>query len=159
MTSTDAPRRPFNVAAAITLAQRAHDGQLDKAGRPYIQHPLRVMRRVSGESGQMAAVLHDVVEDTEVSLQDLRDAGCPEDVVVAVDALTKRPGETLEASLARVVANPLARVVKLADIADNTDPERTVLLPNDVRARLAEKYRRSLRALGSPPAGTEPTSD
>ncbi len=109
---------------AIELAARAHAGQTDKAGAPYILHPLRVMLRVGTAHEQMAAVLHDIVEDTPVTLDDLRREGFDEAIVTAVDALTKRPGETRLDAAARAVRNPIARVVKLADNAENMDLSR-----------------------------------
>jgi len=138
----------FDLAAAVELATRAHAGQVDKAGEPYIGHPLRVMGRVDGERARMVAVLHDVLEDTPVTAADLLSRGCPADVVEAVDALSKRPGESLEDSMRRVAAVPLALVVKRADLDDNTDPDRLASLPPDVADRLREKYRRSRALLG-----------
>jgi guanosine-3',5'-bis(diphosphate) 3'-pyrophosphohydrolase len=107
---------------AIELAARAHAGQRDKGGHPYILHPLRVMQAVSGEAERIAAVLHDIVEDTSVSFDDLL-----VEVVDAVRALTKFDGETREQAAQRIVRNPIARTVKLADIADNMDLSR---IPN-----------------------------
>ena len=79
---------------AIEIAARAHTGQVDKAGAPYILHPLRLMMAVRRPNERMAAVLHDVVEDTDVTLDDLRAAQFQEEVLDAVDALTKRKGES-----------------------------------------------------------------
>ncbi|MBU1105282.1 MAG: guanosine-3',5'-bis(diphosphate) 3'-pyrophosphohydrolase [Candidatus Riflebacteria bacterium] len=109
---------------AIEIAARAHTGQVDKAGAPYIFHPLRLMFSVTGQLEQMTAVLHDIVEDTTITLADLRTEGFPEAVVVAVDALTKRPGETRLEAAARAAENPIARAVKLADVAHNMDLAR-----------------------------------
>jgi (p)ppGpp synthase/HD superfamily hydrolase len=137
----------FTLDAAIQLARRAHEGQLDKGGRPYIGHPLRVMGSVTGEHERMTAVLHDVVEDTEVTLADLAGLGCPEQVLAAVDAVTKRPGEPAERYLARVAANPIAVTVKRADIADNMSPDRLSKLDDATRERLRTKYESALRVL------------
>ncbi len=112
---------------AIEIAAKAHSGQTDKAGAPYILHPLRVMLRVTTPYEQMAAVLHDVVEDTSITLDDLRAEGFSEKVVAAVDALTKRDGETRVDTAKRAAANPIARFVKLADNAENMDFSR---IPN-----------------------------
>ena len=109
---------------AIVIAATAHAGQLDKAGEPYILHPLRVMMRVAGTAARMAAVLHDVVEDTAVSLDDLRAEGFPDVVIAAVEAVTKRPGETRIEAARRAAADPIAREVKLADNAENMDLSR-----------------------------------
>lgn len=106
---------------AIALAAQAHAGQLDKAGQPYILHPLRVMLGVQGLHARMAAVLHDVVEDTTVTLEDLQRRGFPPEVLRAVQALTKTAGEDRLSAAARAAADPIARLVKLADVADNMD--------------------------------------
>ena len=112
---------------AIEIAANAHAGQRDKAGQPYIFHPLRVMFRVDGEHEQMAAVLHDVVEDTAITIDDLAREGFPPEVLRAVEALTKLPGETRLEAAARAAADPVARKVKLADNAENMDLSR---IPN-----------------------------
>jgi (p)ppGpp synthase/HD superfamily hydrolase len=109
---------------AIEIAAAAHAGQLDKSGQPYILHPLRVLLRVSTEHERMAAVLHDVVEDTSVTLEQLAKEGFPEPVVSAIEALTKRPKESRLEAAARAARNPIARVVKLADNAENMDLSR-----------------------------------
>jgi (p)ppGpp synthase/HD superfamily hydrolase len=111
---------------AIILAARAHRGQVDKGGQPYILHLLRVMLRQEDETARLIAVLHDLLEDTHVTLADLRTAGYSEQVCAAVDCLTRRPGEAYEEMIERIATNPLARQVKLADLADNLDPKRPV---------------------------------
>lgn len=130
---------------AIEIAASAHAGQTDKAGQPYILHPLRVMLAVEGLEERMAAVLHDTVEDTDMTLDDLRRAGFSEDVVLAVDALTKRDGETRIEAAHRAVVNPIARAVKLADVADNMDLSRIANAGGKDLARL-EEYK-AVRAL------------
>jgi (p)ppGpp synthase/HD superfamily hydrolase len=139
--------RTFTLDDAIQLARRAHEGQLDKSGRPYIAHPLRVMGRLKDEHERMAAVLHDVIEDTDVTLDDLTALGCPADVLEAITALSKNPGETREDYLARVMANPLALVVKRADIADNMSYDRMSRLDRQTQERLLAKYEAALRVL------------
>jgi GTP diphosphokinase / guanosine-3',5'-bis(diphosphate) 3'-diphosphatase len=109
---------------AIEIAAAAHAGTKDKAGRPYILHCLRVMMKMETEEQMMAAVLHDVVEDTTVSLAQLAERGFPTAVLEAVDALTKQKRETRIAAARRAKANAIARVVKLADNADNLDLTR-----------------------------------
>jgi (p)ppGpp synthase/HD superfamily hydrolase len=109
------------IERAIELAAREHAGDTDKAGNPYIFHPLRVMFAVSAPFEKMAAVLHDLVEDTPVTLNDLENEGFHPEVVAAVEALTKRPGERRIEAASRAAQNPIARVVKLADVADNMD--------------------------------------
>lgn len=123
---------------AIEIAARAHAGQVDKAGQPYVLHPLRVMLAVHTVHERMAAVLHDVVEDTAVTLADLQDAGFPSEVTAAVDVLTKRTGETRLAAANRAVADPIARAVKLADVKDNMDLSRIASPTEKDFARLKE---------------------
>ena len=115
------------IERASEIAATAHAGQRDKAGQPYIFHPLRVMLRVDGAHEQMAAVLHDVVEDTSVTLDNLAQEGFPSEVLRAIAALTKLPGETRLEAAARAAADPVARKVKLADNAENMDLSR---IPN-----------------------------
>jgi len=140
--------RNFTLDDAIQVARQAHEGQLDKSGRPYIAHPLRVMGAVRDPHERMTAVLHDVVEDTGVTLEDLAAAGCPAEVVDAVAAISKKPGEDADAYLARVAANPIALAVKRADIADNMSPERLSRLDEETQERLRAKYQAALRVLG-----------
>ncbi|MBX3658175.1 MAG: HD domain-containing protein [Ramlibacter sp.] len=123
---------------AIALAAEAHAGQTDKANQPYILHPLRVMLRVHGTSERIAAVLHDVVEDSTVTIPRLAEEGFSADILAAIEALTKKPGESRLQAAVRAAADPIARVVKLADNTENSDlsriPEPT---PKDY-ARLEE---------------------
>jgi (p)ppGpp synthase/HD superfamily hydrolase len=109
---------------AIALAVEAHRGQRDKAGQSYILHPLRVMMRLQTDAERMAAILHDVVEDTPYTLERLRALGYPEEVLGALDCLTKREGENYEAFIERLRPHALARRVKLADLEDNMDVRR-----------------------------------
>lgn len=107
------------VERAITIAVQAHAGQPDKAGKPYILHPLRVMAAMDTDEERIVAVLHDVVEDSDWSLDDLRAEGLSARMVAALGALTKRPGEEYAAFIERVARNALARRVKIADLEDN----------------------------------------
>lgn len=138
-----------SLEAAIALARTAHAGQVDKLGVDYIEHPLGVMSLVQTVPEKTVAVLHDVVEDTPVTLDDLRAQGFAETLVQAVDALTKRPGEPLAESMARVAADPLAVVVKHADLAHNANPARQAALPAEMSERLTAKYEESARLLGT----------
>ncbi len=126
------------IEKAIEIAARAHAGQVDKAGAPYVFHPLRLMLAVGTPRERMAAVLHDVVEDTSVTLADLRDAGFSTEVLEAVEALTKKEGETRMDAAHRAARNPVALVVKLADVIDNMDPRRISCPDENDRARLKE---------------------
>lgn len=129
----------MNLSKAIRLAVRAHDGQLDKAGMPYILHPLRVMESVKSIDHKIVAVLHDIVEDTGVTLHHIHEEFGAE-VADAIDAITKRDGEKYEQYLERVKSNKIAKEVKLADMADNSKPERLKHLPADTQLYLVKKY-------------------
>ena len=129
------------------MSDHVGNRKLSKSGKPYIGHPVRVMNRVEGEHERMAAVLHDVIEDTHVTADDLRAAGCPERVVTAVVALSHRSGEPQADYLARVAVDPIAAVVKRADIADNLSPARFSRLDEATQARLRVKYDTALRLL------------
>lgn len=131
---------------AVAIAATAHLGQVDKAGAPYVFHPLRLMMRAETEQERMVAVLHDVVEDTPWTLAELRAEGFPPEVVAALDALTKRPGERYEDFIERVVVDPLARRVKLLDLEDNMDLTRLGRLDDADVARL-ERYHRARRRI------------
>lgn len=106
---------------AIVLAAQAHHGQTDRAGAPYILHPLRMMLRMESDVERVVAVLHDVVEKTPLTLAELRDAGYDAAVVDAVDSLTRREGETYQELVERARANPLACRIKIADLEDHLD--------------------------------------
>ena len=131
-----------DIEEAIRIAAEAHRGQRDRGGAPYILHPLRVMLRVQTDAERMAAVLHDVVEDSAWTLDDLRARGFADEVVAAVDALSRRQGEDYEAFVERAAAHPVARRVKIADLEDNLDLRRT----GTVTARDAERLNRYLAA-------------
>lgn len=134
------------VEDAVAIAARAHRGQQDKAGAPYLLHPLRMMLRMETEAAMMAAVLHDVVEDTEWTLARLREAGFTEEVLEAVDCLTHREGESYQEFVERVRTNPIARQVKIADLEDNMNVRRMNQLGPKELERL-EKYHRAWRVL------------
>ena len=109
---------------ALEIAAAAHAGQTDKGGPPYILHPLRVMFSVKNADERIAAILHDTVEDTHVTFDDLVGAGFSASVITAVRALTKTDGESRIDAALRAVEDPIARQVKLADVADNMDLSR-----------------------------------
>ena len=131
---------------AIAIAAQAHQEQYDKAGTPYILHPLRMMLRMSSETEMIAAILHDVVEDTDWTLDKLRQAGFAAEVVQAVECLTHRDHETYDEFIARVRTNALASKVKLADLEDNMDMRRLNTLTEKDAERL-HKYHRAWLAL------------
>lgn len=127
---------------AIALAVEAHRGQVDRAGLPYVLHPLRVMLRLESETERIVAMLHDVVEDTSYDLDRLRALGYTAEVLEAVNCLSRLPGESYPDFIGRVVVNPLAARVKLADLADNLDVGRLA----EVTAKDFERLNRYLLA-------------
>jgi len=146
---------PGSLERAIAIALMAHAGQIDKAGAPYILHPLRVMLAQTSEAARIAGVLHDVVEDGDGwTLERLRAEGFSPEVVEAVAAVTKRPedeGDTLEGYLAfvrRAAAHPIGRQVKLADLADNCDLSR-IAHPSEQDLARVEKYRQAIAAISA----------
>jgi hypothetical protein len=134
---------------AIALAAMAHAGQVDKAGSPYILHPLRMMLRLSRPEDRIVAVLHDVVEDTDWTLERLRGEGFSDEIVAAVDSVTNREGESYDDFVLRAATNPIGRRVKLADLEDNSDLSRlgSTITEKD-RVRL-EKYRKAIALLSA----------
>lgn len=135
-----------NLEDTLAFALEKHRGQKDKAGAPYVLHPLRMMLSLKDEAAQIVALLHDVVEDCDVSLNDLRGLGYDEAIVRGVEAMTKREGESYEDFILRCKANPIARRVKLADIADNMNLERIREITPQDWERYA-KYRRARAVL------------
>ncbi|QTD35538.1 HD domain-containing protein [Pseudomonas fluorescens] len=131
---------------AIAIATTAHAGQVDKGGAPYILHPLKVMLRMSSLEERIVAVLHDVVEDCGISLEDLRKEGFSEDVLSAIESVTKVPGESYEDFVERAAQNPIGRVVKLADLEENSDLSR-IASPSWEDLERIEKYRRAIGRL------------
>ncbi|WP_138006492.1 HD domain-containing protein [Halalkalirubrum salinum] len=134
---------------AIDIALTAHTGDTDKGGATYIRHPLRVMEQMDSETERVVAVLHDVIEDAEYELDDIR-TEFGSDVRDAVDALTKRDDEAYLAEfIPRCAQNKIARRVKRADIKDNMDLTRLPEVTEET-ARRQIKYHRGLQRLESP---------
>jgi len=123
----------------IMIAALAHKGQVDKAGEPYVLHPLRVMLKMSEMDDRIVAVLHDVVEDSHWTLKKLRAKGFSDVIVEAIDSLTKRSDESYNDFVSRAAANTIGRRVKLADIEDNSDLSR-ISNPTDRDYQRLEKY-------------------
>ena len=141
-----------SVEDAIALAARAHRGQQYSSpeAEPYIFHPLRVMLCLADPIEQVAAVLHDAIEDTELELSDLVGAGYSPEVVAAVDRLTHRAEESYEDYIDRVAANEIARRVKVADLRENLANNVRLLNSPENAARII-RYERALARLGSAP--------
>lgn len=133
---------------AMKLAYRAHHGQVDKGGIPYIFHPIHLAEQMTDEYTTCVALLHDVIEDTGVTLEELS-AIFPAQVVDAVALMTHAKGADYGEYVAVIRENPIARTVKLADIAHNSDPTRLEPTPENLAAqkRLREKYSKALAIL------------
>lgn len=137
------------VERAKDLAHRAHAGQVDKAGRPYIEHVARVAAAVSDDpEAEAVAWLHDVIEDCDYRYHNEITMLFPQQTVISVEALSRWKGHSAEWYYDQIRAIPLALRVKLADIADNSDEERLALLDEKTAARLRRKYANARKALG-----------
>ena len=135
------------LSTALQLAARAHDGQKDRVGMDYVWHPISVAQYCKTERAKIAALLHDVVEDTDTTLEDLRDAGIGEDVIAAVDCLTKRQDEAVEDYLRRVASDDIAVEVKFADMRHNGDKSRFPADRKEEAEANARKYAARKRLL------------
>ncbi|MER7233566.1 HD domain-containing protein [Streptomyces olivaceus] len=159
-TPPPAPPPPrLSPAEVEAVARAAHEGQTDKAGRPYAEHLRAVaegVRRRGGDDEQIAAAwLHDAVEDDALTERWLDGAALSRRTKDIVRALTRRPGEQPEEYAARILATPGALLVKEADLAHNADPARLAVLDEATRTRLAEKYARMRVLLGQSWLGQE----
>jgi len=135
---------------AISISAMAHAGQTDKAGDPYVLHPIRVMLRVSSYEERIVAVLHDVLEDTSITIEYLRTQGFSNEVLEALTLLTKTYDAYMD-YIMKIKKNKLAHTVKLADITDNLDPIRLAKLSSRVRESLKTKYSLALEMLSEKP--------
>lgn len=131
---------------AFETAKEAHAGQTDKAGLDYILHPLQVAAEVTTDEEKAVALLHDIIEDTDVTASELLAKGLPDNVVEAVEALTKKHNQNYAAYMAGVKKNRLATAVKLADLKHNSDLSRLEKITQKDRER-AEKYRKAIEYL------------
>lgn len=139
----------MNLERAIQIAVEAHAGQRDKAGEPYVLHPLRMMFAVKSEAERIVAVLHDVVEDCDSwSFDRLKAEGFAPSILDALDSVTKRAGEDYTAFVQRAGLNPIGRSVKFADLQDNMDLSR-IADPSDHDHRRIERYREALAYLST----------
>jgi hypothetical protein len=134
------------IEISLAVALEAYRGQVDKAGEPYILHPMRVMAKMDTNEERAVALLHDVIEDSDYTADMLLDAGIPQAAVQAVEALTKLDGETYEGFIERLKGNPLASRVKVADIEDNINVLRLDEVTEKDLNRV-EKYHRAWKKL------------
>ncbi|GAB4265087.1 MAG: HD domain-containing protein [Candidatus Promineifilaceae bacterium] len=137
------------VDKAIAIAVQGHAGQTDKAGRPYILHPLHLMMQMNSNEEMITAVLHDVVEDTNITLDDLAKEGFPPEVLEALSLLTHDDGTPYDDYVARLKHHPLARRVKIADLEHNMDVRRLNTMGEKDLQRL-QKYQHAWRFLQEP---------
>ena len=131
---------------ALMLCFEAHKDQVDKSGLPYVFHPFHLAEQMTDELSTVAALLHDVVEDTPYTLPDLREMGFPEEVLEALRLLAHDDGTPYLDYVARLKDNPIARVVKLADLQHNSDLSRLGHVDEHALKR-AEKYRKAIAIL------------
>ncbi len=124
------------IETALQMAAKAHAGQKDKDGQPYILHPLRVMHAVKGLEAQIVAILHDVVEDTSVTMEDLQAAGFSQTILNGVRCVTHGKDESYADYVVRCKADPIGRQVKLADLEDNARLPRLLLRPDRLEGDL-----------------------
>ena len=133
---------------AYEIAKKAHLGQVDKAGEDYIKHPEKVASFVKTDEEKAVAYLHDVIEDTELTLEDLYEYDFSKEVIEAVDIITKKRGEDYQSYLNSVKKNKLARAVKLADLRHNSDLTRLIkVTEKDIERK--EKYQKAIDFLNS----------
>lgn len=128
---------------ALQLCFEAHKNQVDKAGLPYVFHPFHVAEQMTDELSVTVALLHDVVEDTDFTLQKLADRGFPPAVIEALALLTHNPTVPYEVYITALKHHPVARAVKLADLRHNSDPGRLDEADEKARLRL-QKYQRAI---------------
>jgi len=125
---------------ALQIAIDAHKGQKDKCGADYVLHPKTVSSFCKTEKGKVAALLHDVVEDSDYTLLDLQNAGFDNDILKAVDCLTQRENEDYESNFKRIIKNDLAIEVKLCDLRHNSDVSRWPKDKYDIAIKNSKKY-------------------
>ena len=137
----------------IIFATYKHAEQTDKNGLPYIFHPLRVMldESLTTETQKCVAVCHDLLEDTTTTTEELKEIGLPETTINVIVALTHLKNEPNTTYWQRILDEPSgdAKLVKIADIKDNTSESRMNCLPEEVQARLKEKYNKALQYLNN----------
>lgn len=138
----------LDIEIAIAIALKAHKGQRDKGGNPYILHPIAVMNRVETIEEKIVAVLHDVIEDTEVTLEQLREQGFSEEIIEAIHLLTRSEKDSYEEFIEKTIKNRISKNVKIADINENMNLARINEL-TEIDYKRLEKYRKALEMLGN----------
>ena len=133
---------------ALCIAYKAHEGQVDKTGVPYIFHPFHLAESTTDENSTIVALLHDVIEDTDWTIDDLEKEGFNEDILTALKLMTHNPAEPYMDYISRLSTCPVARQVKLADLYHNSDQTR-VENPDEKMLKRWEKYDRAIQLLKS----------
>ncbi|WP_127531006.1 HD domain-containing protein [Paenibacillus kobensis] len=136
----------MDIEVAIAIALEAHKGQCDKGGNPYILHPLAVMNRVNTIEEKIVAVLHDVIEDSDFTIEQLRERGFSEEVLVAIQLLTRVSEDSYNEFIDKTMRNRISRNVKIADIKENMDMSR-IDVPTEEDYKRLEKYQRAIEKL------------
>ena len=131
---------------ALRIAIRAHEGQKDKAGREYVMHPIRVAERCKDLRAKIVALLHDTIEDTNVTPGYLQSEGFPDEIITGVLSVTRREDESYEDFVCRAAGNAIGKEVKIADLEDNMDIRRLSKITDNDVARL-RKYLRAWQYL------------
>ena len=131
---------------AMKLCFAAHRDQTDKSGMPYVFHPFHLAEQMTDELTTVTALLHDVVEDTPYTLDDLREMGFPDEVICALSLLTHDPAVPYLDYVARISSDPIAKAVKLADLRHNSDLTRLDAVDEKALQRV-EKYRTAIQLL------------
>jgi (p)ppGpp synthase/HD superfamily hydrolase len=139
---------PADLERALQIAVQAHAGQKDKNGAAYIFHPLRVMMRCTSERAKMAALLHDVVEDTDWTFEQLAQEGFPADLIATLKLLTHEEGVSYDDYVTRTMTDPIAMEVKIADLEDNSDIRRMHEVDEKAADRL-RKYHKAWKRLAA----------
>ena len=131
---------------AMIFAYQAHQGQTDKSGLPYIYHPMHIAEQMEDESTTVCALLHDVVEDTHYTLEDLIKQGYPSEIIEALSLLTHNKDISYMDYVRKINSNKIASTVKLADLQHNSDLSRLEVIDDDALKRI-EKYRKAMQIL------------
>lgn len=125
---------------AIQIAEQAHKGQKDKGGQPYILHLFRVMQKGKTETEQICGILHDLVEDTNWTFEDLKNEGFSEEIIDVLKCLTKKKGEAYPLFIRRIAQNPIATRIKMNDLEDNMDITRLKEITDKDYMRIVEYH-------------------
>lgn len=131
---------------AMKIAYQAHQGQTDKTGLPYIYHPIHLAEQMQDEATTCVALLHDVVEDTDITIEQLGQEGFPQEVLEAIQLMTHAPEVPYMDYVREIKKNPIASAVKLADLRHNSDMSRLDVVDDKAIARV-EKYHRAIDLL------------